>query len=119
MFRVMLYNRILLLQIYKNHPLSLHECLEENETRNAFSDFVTDVLTSPSSLSNITDGDVSEPEDDKPKNQPNTALLSTILCLGTFCIAYLLKIFRNSKFLGRSVSKTYYLEIVELNRKSK
>lgn len=36
--------------------------------------------------------------------QPNTALLSLILTLGTFLIAYFLRIFRNSKFLGRSVS---------------
>jgi HCO3- transporter family len=38
------------------------------------------------------------------KNQPNTALLCFILALGTFFIAYYLRQFRNSKFLGRSVS---------------
>ena len=37
-------------------------------------------------------------------NEPNTALLSTILIFGTFLIAYFLRIFRNSTFLGRSVS---------------
>ncbi|PVD39547.1 hypothetical protein C0Q70_02182 [Pomacea canaliculata] len=37
--------------------------------------------------------------------QPNTALLSLILTLGTFLIAYFLRIFRNSKFLGRSVRR--------------
>lgn len=37
-------------------------------------------------------------------NEPNTALLSTILIFGTFLIAYFLRIFRNSRFLGRSVS---------------
>ena len=36
-------------------------------------------------------------------NQPNTALLSLILILGTFLIAYFLRVFRNSKFLGRGV----------------
>lgn len=36
--------------------------------------------------------------------QPNTALLCTILALGTFFIAYYLRHFRNSKFLGRNVS---------------
>lgn len=35
---------------------------------------------------------------------PNTALLSVILTGGTFLLAYNLKKFRNSKFLGRSVS---------------
>lgn len=37
-------------------------------------------------------------------NQPNTALFCTILTLGTFAIAYYLRMFRNSQFLGRSVS---------------
>ncbi|KAH9489557.1 Anion exchange protein 3, partial [Bulinus truncatus] len=44
-------------------------------------------------------------EYDKKKNQPNTALLSLILVFGTFLIAYFLRIFRNSKFLGRSVRR--------------
>jgi len=35
--------------------------------------------------------------------QPNTALLSTILMLGTFFLAYFLKEFRNSIFLGERV----------------
>lgn len=39
-----------------------------------------------------------------PVNQPNTALFCTLLTLGTFAIAYYLKMFRNSQFLGRSVS---------------
>ncbi len=37
-------------------------------------------------------------------NQPNTALWSTILCLGTFVIAVLLRKFRQGKFLGKRVS---------------
>ncbi|KAK7501372.1 hypothetical protein BaRGS_00007497 [Batillaria attramentaria] len=42
---------------------------------------------------------------DEQVMQPNTALLSLILTLGTFLIAYFLRIFRNSKFLGRSVRR--------------
>ncbi|KAG8232819.1 hypothetical protein J437_LFUL014177 [Ladona fulva] len=38
-------------------------------------------------------------------NQPNTALLCTILALGTFFIAYYLRQFRNSNFLGRSARR--------------
>lgn len=38
-------------------------------------------------------------------NQPNTALFCTILALGTFFIAYYLRHFRNSKFLGRSARR--------------
>jgi multisubunit Na+/H+ antiporter MnhB subunit len=49
------------------------------------------------------------------ENQPNTALLCLILALGTFFIAYYLRQFRNSNFLGRSVSITqsinYYNKI--------
>ncbi|XP_062574717.1 anion exchange protein 3-like isoform X1 [Saccostrea cucullata] len=37
--------------------------------------------------------------------KPNTALLSLVLMLGTFFIAYFLRIFRNSKFLGRSARR--------------
>uniref|UniRef100_H2ZCT2 Anion exchange protein n=1 Tax=Ciona savignyi TaxID=51511 RepID=H2ZCT2_CIOSA len=37
---------------------------------------------------------------------PNTALLSTILMLGTFIIAYFLRQFKNSKFLRSSVRRT-------------
>nr|XP_015833088.1 PREDICTED: band 3 anion transport protein isoform X2 [Tribolium castaneum] len=40
-----------------------------------------------------------------PINQPNTALFCTILALGTFAIAYYLKLFRNSQFLGRSARR--------------
>ncbi|XP_069684208.1 band 3 anion transport protein-like isoform X3 [Periplaneta americana] len=38
-------------------------------------------------------------------NQPNTALLCLILALGTFFIAYYLRQFRNSKFLGRNARR--------------
>lgn len=38
----------------------------------------------------------------KIENQPNSALFCTLLTLGTFMLAYNLKTFRNSKFLGRT-----------------
>lgn len=40
-----------------------------------------------------------------PINKPNTALFCTLLTLGTFCLAYFLKVFRNSKFLGRNTRR--------------
>ena len=43
-----------------------------------------------------------EAQGDQP--HANTALLSAILMFGTFFIAYFLRIFRNSKYLGRNVS---------------
>lgn len=40
-----------------------------------------------------------------PLNQPNTALFCMVLTLGTFTLAYSLRIFRNSKFLGRNARR--------------
>ncbi|KAJ8957007.1 hypothetical protein NQ318_012174 [Aromia moschata] len=40
-----------------------------------------------------------------PINQPNTALFCTILTFSTFAIAYYLRMFRNSQFLGRSARR--------------
>lgn len=42
-----------------------------------------------------------------PVNQPNTALMCTILCLGTFLGAYYLRIFRNSHYLGRNARRAF------------
>lgn len=42
---------------------------------------------------------------EKTINQPNTALFCTFLTLGTFTLAYFLRIFRNSHFLGRTARR--------------
>ena len=42
---------------------------------------------------------------EKPKYQPNTALMSMFLMLGTFFIAYFLRIFRTSHYFGKSARK--------------
>ena len=42
-------------------------------------------------------------------NQVNTALWSMLLCVGTFCIAVILRKFRQSRFLGKQV---YYIVYV-------
>uniref|UniRef100_A0A3B4AIF3 Anion exchange protein 3 n=1 Tax=Periophthalmus magnuspinnatus TaxID=409849 RepID=A0A3B4AIF3_9GOBI len=39
-------------------------------------------------------------------NQPNTALLSLVLMMGTFFVAFFLRKFRNSRFLGGKVLET-------------
>ncbi|KAJ8974750.1 hypothetical protein NQ317_017020 [Molorchus minor] len=44
-------------------------------------------------------------ENGVPINQPNTALFCTILTFTTFAIAYYLRMFRNSQFLGRSARR--------------
>lgn len=54
----------------------------------------------PFSLSGIISHDASG-----PRNQPNTALFCTFLTLGTFTVAYFLRIFRNSHFLGRNARR--------------
>ena len=53
-----------------------------------------------------------EAQGDQP--HANTALLSAILMFGTFFIAYFLRIFRNSKFLGRNVRITISQKIYQL-----
>uniref|UniRef100_H2ZCT0 Anion exchange protein n=1 Tax=Ciona savignyi TaxID=51511 RepID=H2ZCT0_CIOSA len=60
------------------------------------------------SITNTTVGNITDAVKGKAEilNQPNTALLSTILMLGTFIIAYFLRQFKNSKFLRSSVRRT-------------
>ncbi|XP_034103262.1 band 3 anion transport protein isoform X4 [Drosophila albomicans] len=48
---------------------------------------------------------VAPPTNKLPINQPNTALFCTILTLATFVVAYYLKLFRNSHFLGRNARR--------------
>ena len=63
--------------------------------------------------SNFTEATVTDPrdrlllpsDDVGPLNQPNTALFCMCLTLGTFALAYYLKLFRNSKFLGRNARR--------------
>ncbi|CAG0916883.1 unnamed protein product [Notodromas monacha] len=112
--------------VYRDHPLLADYCfvtestiatLIANETVNGTLPMTTTMspMTTFAS-SNITlfgldrvrreiaDQGVTVEEDALPMNEPNTALMSTVLMLGTFFIAYFLRHFRNSKFLGRSVS---------------
>ena len=82
-------------QIFEDHPL-LHEYCNDN---------ITDLVIEKNGTHRIGDSYFGQTHyDTHRKNQPNTALLSLILILGTFLIAYFLKVFRNSKFLGRGVS---------------
>ncbi|XP_037542773.1 anion exchange protein 3 [Nematolebias whitei] len=65
-----------LVKVFKEHPL-LAVYPTDSSTANAFQDFDVQVL-----------------------NQPNTALLSLVLMMGTFLVAFFLRKFRNSRFLG-------------------
>lgn len=49
-------------------------------------------------------GDATPPSElQDVQNQPNTALLSLVLMMGTFFVAFFLRKFRNSRFLGGKV----------------
>ncbi|XP_052080368.1 anion exchange protein 2-like isoform X2 [Mytilus californianus] len=104
-------------ETFKDHPLLLDYCAKNNLTNSSLSSNGNVTLypvlnvTSLPGYTFANDSFPEEAEDDthynkylhykEVKNRPNTALMSTILTLGTFLIAYFLRIFRNSKFLGR------------------
>ncbi|XP_054706709.1 band 3 anion transport protein-like [Uloborus diversus] len=69
--------------IFQENPLQSYYCNESSYNATNSSDYVVP-LNQP---------------------QPNTALLSAILMIGTFYIAFFLRHFRNSKFLGRSARR--------------
>ena len=55
-------------------------------------------------FSNLSVGPTTPAPDQEITGQPNTALLSLILTLGTFAIASYLKTFKTSHYLGKTVS---------------
>lgn len=70
---------------------------EINDTNINFTEFTTDLNTTTPLLARCDEFGLI--------NQPNTALFCTILTLGTFTVAYYLKLFRNSHFLGRNARR--------------
>ncbi|KAB7506472.1 Band 3 anion transport protein [Armadillidium nasatum] len=91
-----------LAHIFKMHPLASDTvCFyDANHTK-----IMSGMLVN-GSLHNGTNEEGEEIEDsDILVNQPNTALLSMCLMIGTFLIAWKLKKFRNSKFLGRGIRR--------------
>ncbi|CAG5134592.1 unnamed protein product, partial [Candidula unifasciata] len=97
-----------LMQIFSDHPLMEDYCLvsDDNHTYNDSTSFSFTNWSVNYGVNNNSEWQtpVSKGEDEV-LNQPNTALLSLILVFGTFLIAYFLRVFRNSKFLGRSVRR--------------
>ena len=59
----------------------------------------------------ITNGTVCAAKEPPKSDQPNTALLSTILMFGTYLLANQLKVFKNSHYLGKNVSITWLWRI--------
>merc|ERR1719186_2377273 len=82
-----------LVKIFQAHPLlgteHYSECINSTDNNQEF---------------NITADGFPQCGDNRGP-QPNTALLSMILMFGTFFIAYFLRIFRNSQFLGRNARR--------------
>merc|ERR1719471_2756295 len=92
-----------LARIFSNHPLMLSTSYcDHYELINRTAPCVEKGNSSTMSLAAMEEEDVLYCDIDKPRGpQPNTALLSAILMFGTFFIAYFLRIFRNSQFLGK------------------
>ena len=100
------------LQVFKEHPL---------QSRDEYCNCPNIDKASCSAIVNVSSSDTTSPMlissrfmqigEDKSvyKSEPNTALLSLILMFGTFTIAYFLKMFRNGKYMGRTVK---YLQII-------
>ncbi|XP_066945584.1 anion exchange protein 3-like [Macrobrachium rosenbergii] len=91
-----------LVAIFKAHPLQATYSVMDSSNNSIVSGIIVN-----GTLFNGIDGNDTEIEDAavKIEAQPNTALLSFILTIGTFIIAIKLKNFRNSKFLGRSIRR--------------
>jgi len=97
-----------LVKIFNAHPLISTPDYCEFHT-NSTVECKTEYEDKPlSSLYNASmrEGDLAACEVISPSTpQPNTALLSFILMFGTFFIAYFLRNFRNSQFLGRTIRR--------------
>jgi hypothetical protein len=112
------------MQVFMRNPLQEYypPPVERNCTYNNGSTAVVDWLTTINASEFVTrvpsrillneseflfDDASCAPPPSRKYGHPNTALLSVILTGGTFLLAFSLKRFRNSKFLGRSVSMRY------------
>ncbi|XP_053956545.1 anion exchange protein 3 isoform X1 [Anastrepha ludens] len=99
---VSVYKKNPLLADYNFPPATFAPQLQsfDNTTTDNFGNVTADV-----SISNTTSSIGLISNIVSHTNMPNTALFCTILTLGTFTIAYYLKLFRNSHFLGRNARR--------------
>ncbi|KAF2358899.1 Bicarbonate transporter eukaryotic [Trinorchestia longiramus] len=85
--------------IFQAHPLQNEYFYEDaNHTEIVSGTIVNGTLVNGTNANGVFVDSVGQP-------QPNTALLSLILMFGTFFIAFKLKRFRNSKYLGRGIRR--------------
>ncbi|PIK59363.1 putative band 3 anion transport protein isoform X1 [Apostichopus japonicus] len=93
-------------RIFQEHPLDEPYCSWMEEFENSTSVVYEHTSGDPTSATVWNNGNgVCSSDKEDITNQPNTALLSTILTIGTFLLAYFLRMFRNSRFLGRGARK--------------
>ncbi|KAJ8019938.1 Anion exchange protein 2 [Holothuria leucospilota] len=92
-------------KIFQQHPLVEDYCILYEEYENSTEMYYDSTTMYSSNGPTNATGEVCSSSKDIVKDQPNTALLSTILTLGTFLLAYFLRMFRNSRFLGRGARK--------------
>lgn len=85
---------------YESEPI-LNQIGQNATNMTDIMDSVTDLSCVPDNVTLLYAKDAS----DAVINQPNTALFCTFLTLGTFTLAYFLRIFRNSHFLGRTARR--------------
>merc|ERR1719431_1129706 len=86
-----------LFKIFKAHPLIASGDYCEHQSNLA--------CNQNSTAGNTTEENMCGNNTEDLGPQPNTALLSLILMFGTFFIAYFLRTFRNSQFLGRTARR--------------
>ncbi|XP_068621048.1 band 3 anion transport protein [Battus philenor] len=89
-----------LIGLYRAHPLGYDYCKDTDNKATEIPAVMNNTVTG-----NTTVSFPSRPIHVVVPPQPNTALFCTMLTLATFAIAYYLRIFRNGKFLGRSVRR--------------
>lgn len=97
-----------LVSVYKNHPLLADYNLPPPSLGlNATLDFINSTTGETVSINETSTNTTIEIDysSNAKINMPNTALFCTILTLGTFTVAYYLKLFRNSHFLGRNARR--------------
>lgn len=89
-----------LIKVYQRHPLLPSYVYQEEQP------LVDSLLTNETMAFNGTASNLLAAADARGLiNQPNTALICTMLTLGTFALAYYLRLFRNWHFLGRTARR--------------
>lgn len=97
-----------LVSVYKKHPLLADYNLPPPTMIESVLDIDNSTMseTAPNVLNATSNFTMNMQFDNTAVlNMPNTALFCTILTLGTFTVAYYLKLFRNSQFFGRNARR--------------